>query len=176
MPTLYLPCANCHTSTLHRPPHDSRIGGDDAAPVVQCEACGTMTPLPEGTMEESSADAEEVTQLLASLPAMSQKRAHGKLEELLYEHRGAIETSDAFSEAMASFNATECEMQDIKVQESHRDEADLIITFTYYALGEGDSGDDSSPCGLRVDGTGRARISPRGQIGMEEVTASASEA
>lgn len=143
--------------------------------MVQCEACGTITPIPEGTLDETSADADEVTQLVASLPAMSQKRAHGRLEELLYEHRDAIETSDAFSDAMASSNATECEMQDIKVQEYHRDQADLVIAFSYYALGEGEGEDDQSPRNLRVDGTGSARISPRGSIGMQDVTAAVSD-
>lgn len=143
--------------------------------MVQCEACGTITSIPEGTLDETGVDAEEVTQLIASLPAMSQKRAHGRLEELLYEHRDAIESSDAFSDAMASSQATECEMQDIKVQEYHRDEADLVISFTYYALGEGEGGDDQSPRGLRVDGTGSARISPRGGIGLEDVTAAVSD-
>ncbi|HTI50078.1 MAG TPA: hypothetical protein VL475_03975 [Planctomycetaceae bacterium] len=141
--------------------------------VVQCETCGTITPIPDDAPEETTVAANDVTQLVASLPAMSQKNAHSKLEELLYEHRSAIESSDAFADALAALDATEYEMQDIKVQEYHRDEADLVATFTYYAVGERD--DDQAPRGLRVDGTGSARISAHGSVEIQDVTATVSD-
>lgn len=139
--------------------------------VVQCDACGTTIPVPAENPE--GAFTIDATRLLAMLPALSKKNAHGKLEELLYEHRSEIEGTDAFCGAVASTNAAEIEMQDIKVQKYHAEQAAVIVEFTYYAVGERD--EDQTHRRFRIDGVGTARIDNQGTTEIQDVTAAVSD-
>ena len=142
--------------------------------MVQCDACGTLRPVPPASPEEETDQlAAAATRLLSQFPAMSSNNARRGLEEMLYEHRSAIEGSPAFCEAMTQAQAAGCEMQDIKVQRHNWEQTALFVAFTYYALGERDA--DQAARAFRVDGTGSARIDRQGKIEFSDVTATVAE-
>lgn len=173
MPSLILPCANCQSSTLHRSPVTDQTANGKQPETVKCDACGTVRPVPVDNPDGTNEFTIDATRLLATLPALSQKNAHGKLEDLLYEHRSAIEGSDAFCDAIASTNATEVEMQDIKVQKYRAEQAAVFVDFTFYALGERDEEQENRR--FRVDGTGIGRIDNQGTTEIQDVTAAISD-
>lgn len=175
MPSLILPCANCKTSTIHRSAASEPAGGGPAGgggeQFVRCDACGTTISVPA---DESGGDFTiDAVRLLSMLPALSKKSAHGKLEELLYEHRAGIEASDAFCDALVPTNAADVEMQDIKVKTYRSEQAGVVVDFTYYALGERD--EEQSHRRFRVDGTGTGRIDNDGSTEIHDVTAAVSD-
>lgn len=173
MPALILPCANCNTSTVHRSPTSAPNANGKQNETIQCEACGTSRSIPADISTESAESAVDATKLMALLPALSQKKAHSKLEELLYEHRAGIEESDAFADAIAAANAADCEMQDVKVQKYNAEQAAVVVDFTYYALGERD--DEEMQRRFRIDGTGTGRIDGQGNLEIQNVTAAVSD-
>lgn len=174
MPTLFLQCAACQTPTLHRSPMDSVAGSDRTQPVVQCDACGTIREVPANPAEDPGVLATDATRLLALLPAMSRKTAHTKLEELLYEHRSAIEDAEAYRDAIASTDGADFEIQDIKVGGYRPEQTAVIVDFTYYALGEGDAAPPTR--GIRIAGSGSGRIDSQGNMEIRDVTAAVSNA
>lgn len=174
MASLILPCAGCETSTLHRTPTNIHAPAGKQPEVVKCDACGTVRPVPVDNPDGTNDFTIDAPRLLAMLPALSKSKAHGKLEELLYEQRAAIEGAAAFCDAIASANAAAIEMQDIKVQKYRAEQAEVIVDFTYYAFGETD--EEQANRRFRVAGTGTARIANSGTIEFEDVTAAVSDA
>lgn len=146
---------------------------DEAREVLQCEACGALRDAGNESADGTDVPASDVTRLVSMLPALSKKNAHSKLEELLYEHRAAIEGSEAFSAAVAAVNAVEFEMQDIKVQKYDARQSEVAIEFTYYALGERDQ--EQASRRFRVAGSGAGRIDGLGSVAIQDVTASVSD-
>jgi hypothetical protein len=135
MPTLFLLCSKCQATTLHRSPANPSGAGNDTQQFLQCDACGAMRYAPAESVEKAEAGAS-AARLVAMLPAMSEKSARTKLEELLYEQRSAIEESEAFCQAVASLQPLDdLEIQDIKVQKFQPEPPGVVLAFSYYALG-----------------------------------------
>lgn len=166
MSVVILPCEKCAGSTPHRSP-TGRKG--DTQKLLQCDVCGTLRPA-LSVQEEGKAFNVDAARVIAMMPALSQKQAHGKLEELLYESREAILAMDAFQDAAATTSAGEFEMQDIKVQKYERGQGAWTVNFTFYALGEGDEDVDNRS--FRINGSGVGSIDDQGGIEISDVTAS----
>ena len=172
MTTRILPCANCLTSTIHRTPASDRDANGAQSESLKCEVCGTVRAVSAGDEGEAAALALETARLINMIPAMSQKRAHSRLEEILFEYRSAIEGSDAFQRAVSDIsgaNACDFEIQDIKVQKHHWEPALMIINFSYFALRHGGAAQASGA--MRIEGAAIGQINDRGDIAIQNVTA-----
>lgn len=170
MPTTILPCANCQKPTVHRPPPAGAARAAGEPERLQCEICGTLREVTETDEEDKEALERTTAKLLDMIPAMSQKRAHSRLEEILYEYRSAIEAAPAFQEAAAAANRR-FEIQDIKVQRHRQDATVLHVDFSYFALAE--PGDELELQEIRVEGSAVASIDRSGHVSIGDVTAAA---
>lgn len=170
MSVLILPCEKCSASTPHRTPTNRAGMPGDQNRLLQCDVCGALRPT-LSPQEEGDSFAVDAARVVAMIPALSQKQAHGKLEELLYECRDAIVNNDAFQDAVAATNAPEFEMQDIKVQKYERGQGAWIVTFNFYALGEGEA--DLDDRDFRIDGSGVGTIDDQGHVEISELVATA---
>lgn len=170
MSVIILPCEKCGAPTPHRTPSGRSEKQGDQQKLVQCDVCGSLRPA-LSAVEERTTFGIDAARVISTIPALSQKQAHGKLEELLYEFRDAILAMDAFQEAAAATDASEFELQDIKIQKYERGQGAWIVNFKFYALGTAETdGDDGE---IRIDGTGVGSITDQGSIEISDVIATA---
>jgi len=173
MRTFILPCSTCQASTIQRPQRIGRGENGDQQPILECATCGTQRPGFAASLSEPTVSSIETVKLLERIPAMSQKSVCSKLEELLYEYRFSIEGSEIFCQALAPVNASDFEMQDIKVQSFEWDQRILVAKFNYYTLGARDA--DQPHKRFRIDGEGSGRIDPEGRVEVLVATATVSD-
>ncbi|MFN0053213.1 MAG: hypothetical protein ACKV0T_13600 [Planctomycetales bacterium] len=182
MTTVILACPSCQTDTPHQSSAVESAGGTSAAEgvaagdpivaggverVVQCGTCGARRMVPAGQALSQGVANPTASAMLAMLPALSQRSAHQRLEELLYDNRAAIEAAPGFRDLLTATGAVEIEMQDIKVQSYRHDGAGLLVEFNCFALGA--RGGEGAR-GFRIDGTGRCRVDERGGVEIQTMT------
>jgi hypothetical protein len=182
MSTINLHCGKCCKPTPHRAPPTEKVEGGSRYQAMQCEICGTIASAPPGGHHDAFRQDSDVSEdgspsidaagLLARLPYLSPKEARARLEELLYERRSGVEDAEAFCRAAASANASNFEMQDIKVRDHRRERDIVIVDFTFYALGE--SADEDADGSSRIDGAAVGHISDVGMVEISDVTAAVS--
>jgi len=173
MRTFILPCGTCQASTIHRPQRITQGENGEQQPVVECVTCGTQRAGFAASLKEPTVSPTDTVRLLEKIPALSQRSACSKLEELLYEYRFSIEGSEVFCQAIAPVNAADFEMQDIKVESFEWDQRALVAKFTYYLLG---ARNDVQPHrSFRVDGQGSGRIDPEGRVEVLVATATVTD-